>query len=166
MDAVGRVEDVLAIAAYIQALARRSAHPQTRPWRPALEDQVVRENKWQAVRHGLAAQIVDPRAGGGSCSLSSRILATLDDLVPAAEELGTLPHLEHLERLVRHGSGAERQLAAYECAGDVRAAARSIAEETDSTDPPPRLTNRVAWRTEPARTGQDSSRALARERFS
>jgi glutamate---cysteine ligase / carboxylate-amine ligase len=131
MDAVGRVEDVIAIAAYIQALAWRSAHPQTRPWRSALEDQVVRENKWQAVRHGLAAQIVDPRAGGGSCSLSSWILATLDDLVPVAEELGTLPYLEHLERLVGRGSGAERQLVAYECAGDVRAAARSIAEETD-----------------------------------
>ena len=81
----------------------------------------MREGKWQAVRHGLDAVVFDGQ--GRPVALRDRILRTLDGLGAARE-------LEDVERIVRLGSGADRQLAVFAETDDVRAVTASIARET------------------------------------
>jgi carboxylate-amine ligase len=127
MDAVARVEDAVALAAYVQALVLRFAREPRPPRAGALDDALLAESKWQAVRHGLDATVVRE----GRCGpLADEILRTLEELAPAADELGSASQLARVERIVREGTGADRQLAVYAESGDIGAVARSIVEET------------------------------------
>jgi carboxylate-amine ligase len=128
MDAVERVEDAIALAAYVQALVKSVADAPTPPPPSPLEDELVRENKWQAIRHGLDATVI--AADGSTMPIRDQILRTLDELVETAVGLGSGAPLLDVERIVRDGSGAARQLALYTGSRDLRAVARSIAAES------------------------------------
>ena len=86
MDAVERLEDAVALAAYVQALVKRAVEAPAPPPPTALEDAIVRENKWQAIRNGLKATVI--AADGRSMPIRTQILRTLDELGDAAAELG------------------------------------------------------------------------------
>ncbi len=128
MDAVERLEDAVALAGYLQALVKLAVEAPTLPPPTALEDAIVRENKWQAIRYGLDATVIG--SDGGSMPIRTHILRTLDDLTGAAAELGGEGALHGIERIVRSGTGADRQLATFAQRGDLRAVTRSIVEET------------------------------------
>jgi carboxylate-amine ligase len=128
MDALERVEDAIALTGYVQALVKRAAEAAPPPPPTALEDALVRENKWQAIRHGLQATLVG--AGAAPIPIRDNILSTLDDLAEVALELESEAALLGIERIVRAGTGAERQLAVFATTADVRAVTRTIAEET------------------------------------
>lgn len=128
MDAVARIEDAIALAALVQALVKRAAESPAPPQPDAIEDALTRENKWLAIRYGLDATLVD--ADATAVPIRDHILSSLDDLAPHGAELGTEPLLLEIERIVRSGTGADRQLAAFADTGDVRAATRNIAAET------------------------------------
>jgi gamma-glutamyl:cysteine ligase YbdK (ATP-grasp superfamily) len=86
MDAVERVEDATALAAYVvQALVKRAAEAPPPPPQSALEDALVRENKWQAIRYGLDATVIDATAT--PTPFRDRILQTLDYLARTTAEL-------------------------------------------------------------------------------
>jgi carboxylate-amine ligase len=132
MDAVGRIEDAVALAAFVQALVARyrAAHESGRPLaehHPTL----TRENKWRAERYGLRASVIDLDAGG-PMPLTAMVERTLRDVAPHAREVGCERELEGIRRILRDGTGADRQLAVYAATGDVRAVAREIAELTRS----------------------------------
>jgi carboxylate-amine ligase len=128
MDAVERVEDAVALAAYVQALVKRAAEgPRLSP-SSALEGALLRENKWQAIRYGLEAAIVG--ADAAPTPIRSQILRTLDELSEAASELDSDTALLGIEQIVRAGTGAERQLAVFAATADIRAVTRMIAAET------------------------------------
>ena len=128
MDAVERVEDAIALAAYVQALVKRAAEaPPPPPWN-ALEGALVRENKWQAIRYGLEAAVIGAHAE--PIPIRSQILSTLDELGDAAHELESETELLGIEQIVRAGTGAERQLAVFAATADIRAVTRAIAAET------------------------------------
>ena len=127
MDAVERIEDAIAIAAYVQALVRRAAEASPPPPPSALEDALVRENEWQAIRFGLEARVVGANA---AIPIRDDILRTLDDLTRTAAELKSENALLGVERIVRAGTGADRQLAIFAQTGDLRAVTRTIADET------------------------------------
>jgi carboxylate-amine ligase len=131
MDAVERVEDAVALAGYVQALVKRAVEGPAQPHPSALEDELVRENKWQAVRHGLDGRVI--AADGRVVPIRDHVLQTLDDLVETAESLDGESALRGIERIVREGTAADRQLATYADACDLRAVARAIAERTAST---------------------------------
>ena len=128
MDAVERAEDAVALAAYVQALVKRAL--EAVPPRPpsAVEDALVRQNKWQAIRFGLGATVI--AADGSVLPIREQILRTLDDLAETAADLDIEGPLSEVERIVRAGAGSDRQLALFERTGDVRLVAQSIAEET------------------------------------
>jgi carboxylate-amine ligase len=128
MDAVAQLEDAVALAAYVQALVKRAVEAPEPPPPSALEDAIVRENKWQAIRHGLDATVI--AADGWPLPVREHVLRTLDELADAAAELGGEAALQGIERIVRGGTGADRQLAAFAESGDLRSVTRSIAEET------------------------------------
>jgi carboxylate-amine ligase len=128
MDAVGRVEDAIALTAYVQALVRRAAEaPPPLPPSP-LDDALVRENKWQAIRYGLDAIVVD--ADKPPIAVRDRILRTVDELAPVAAELGSEEALLGIESIVRGGAGADRQLASFAESADLHTVTRAIADET------------------------------------
>ena len=128
MDAVERVEDAIAQTAYEQALVKRAAEAPPPPPQSALEDALVRENKWQAIRYGLDATIID--ADGTPIPIRDHILLTLDELAQTATELESEPTLLEIERIVRAGTGADRQLATFAETADVRSVTGRIAAET------------------------------------
>jgi carboxylate-amine ligase len=131
MDAVERVEDAIALAAYVQALVKRAVQAAPPPPPSVLEDALLRENKWQAIRYGLEATVLDATAG--PIPIRDHILSTLDELAEIAAELESEPMLPAIERIVRVGSGADRQLAAFAETGDVTEVARMVAAETRGT---------------------------------
>ena len=131
MDAVERIEDAIAIAAYVQALVKRAAEAPPPPPPSALEDALVRENEWQAIRFGLEAQVIG--ANAAPIPIRDHILRTLDDLARAAADLESEAALLDVERIVRAGTGADRQLAIFAQTADLRAVTRTIADETRGT---------------------------------
>jgi carboxylate-amine ligase len=130
MDAVTRVDDAVALAAYVQALvryhaARLEAGETGRTSHPAL----THESKWRAARFGLAATVDDAR-GDGPAPVTRLIERTLEEIAPHARELGGDAALEGIRRILRDGNGADRQLRCYAATGDSVAVARDIAAAT------------------------------------
>jgi carboxylate-amine ligase len=106
----------------------RAAEAPSPPEASALEEALLSENKWQAIRYGLEAAVVG--ADAGPTPIRGRILRSLDDLADAAAELESEAALSDIEQIVHAGTGAERQLAVFATKADVRAVARSITAET------------------------------------
>ena len=129
MDAVGRVEEAIALAAYVQALVRcYAAADEDGDAVVESHPAIAQENKWRAARYGLAATVVDP-VGGGPAPVTRLVERTLAMLEPHARELGCERELEGIDGILRDGNGAVRQLRAY-AGGDVRAVARAIVDVT------------------------------------
>jgi carboxylate-amine ligase len=130
MDAVSPVEDAVALAAYVQALVKRyadrfDAGDPLPPAHPVL----VGENKWRAIRYGLAATVIDV-AEGGVLPVRRAVVRTLRALEPVARELGSLSLLGGVARILRAGNGTDRQLRVYAVNHDPRDVVRDIAERT------------------------------------
>jgi carboxylate-amine ligase len=125
MDAVTRVEDAVALAAYVQALVHHYASAPAGRCHPVIAD----ENKWQSARYGLDATVSDPGMRG-PVRLRELIARTLDAIAPSAAILGCERELSGIERILRNGNGASRQLETFAATGDARAVARDIAVRT------------------------------------
>jgi len=104
----------MALAAVIQAIVVKLHKLQNqnmsfRIYRRRLID----ENRWRASRYGLDGRMID---FGREVEADTRDL--LDELLEfiAAEvdELGTGGEIAHVEKIIREGTGADRQLAAWE----------------------------------------------------
>ncbi len=127
MDAVSRLDDAVALAAYVQCLVRHYSEIDP-PWRhPAL----VAENRWRAVRWGLDAQLIDlgedaPRRVPVARLVRRRLRA----LAPLARELGCEAELDEVRRILERGNGAMRQLLVFAANHDAADVARDIAERT------------------------------------
>ena len=132
MDAVARLDDAVALAAYVQALVKWAAEAPPPPPQNALEDALVRENTWQATRYGLDAIVVDAEAN--RTPIREHILSTLDDLLATSAELGSEAALLDIERIVYADTGADRQLATFARSADLRVVTRQIAAETCAGD--------------------------------
>jgi carboxylate-amine ligase len=127
MDAVSRVEDAVALTAYVQALvARYVAADQAGEALTVGHPVLTHENKWRAARYGLQATVID-LARGGHVPIARLIERTLREVAPHARAVGCDRELEGVRRILRDGNGADRQLAVYAAAGDPREVARDIA---------------------------------------
>ena len=131
-DAQSRVEDTIAMAAVMQAVVvklhkLRAQNVTFRNYPRRLID----ENRWRAARYGLDGKLID---FGRKCEMDERDLLheMLEFIAPEAEELGTRAELAHIERIIREGTGADRQLAVWEKTHDLKAVVDHIMEETYS----------------------------------
>src|SRR2546427_4462376 len=129
-DAQTRVDDTLAMAALIQAIIAKLykllRHNTTfRVYRRRLLD----ENRWRASRYGIEGKLID---FGRETEVETRSL--LDELLSfistEVSELGSEREMAHIERIIREGTGADRQLAAWEHAQDMKAVVDHIVGET------------------------------------
>ncbi|QOY94003.1 glutamate--cysteine ligase [Massilia sp. UMI-21] len=98
------VERAAALAAYLQALCR---HLLTRVDAPPVEDDylVYNYNRFQACRFGLEGALTHPKTYA-SVPMREDILATLEQMMPHAEALGSVEALQHLAEAARGGSDA------------------------------------------------------------
>jgi carboxylate-amine ligase len=129
-DAQSRVDDTLAIAALIQAIVARlykllSQNITFRVYRRRLLD----ENRWRASRYGLDGKLID---FGRETEVETRSLLNelLEFVSTEVDELGSAREMSHIERIMREGTGADRQLATWERTQDMKAVVDGIVEET------------------------------------
>ena len=134
MDVQTRIEDTLALAAYVQCLVKqlldqiKAGHPV-----PKHQRMLMAENKWLAARYGLDAPLMD-LAAGKRVKLPARTLARrrLRELKPIARQLGCVRQLARIEFMLDKGTGAARQLQVFNANRDIVEVAREIADATEA----------------------------------
>ncbi len=133
-DAVTRLEDVVAIAAYFQALVKLlSEQVEAGEEVPAYHRALTTENKWLVARHGLEAPVMDLRTGDDErVSVAELIRRTVRELEPHARELGSERELAGIEEILARGTSADSQLRAWDESQDIVAVARELAVETEA----------------------------------
>jgi carboxylate-amine ligase len=135
-DAVTRLEDAVAIAAYCQALVKQlSERYDAGEEIPSYHRILTTENKWLAARYGLDAPVMDLATGSRIRSpIAKLVRRTLRDLEPHARELGSERELEGIAALLGRGNSAERQLRVYNANRDIVEVVRAIADATEPAD--------------------------------
>ena len=132
-DAVTRVEDAVALAAYCQALVKHySERHEAGREIPSYHRILTSENKWLAARYGLEAPLMDLVTGRRNrVPVAQLVRRSLRELEPHARELGSERELEAVREILGRGNGAERQLRVFNANRDIVEVAREIAEETE-----------------------------------
>lgn len=129
-DAQSRVDDTLAIAGLIQAVISKLfklLHRNTtfRLYRRRLLD----ENRWRATRYGIEGRLID---FGRETEVETRSLLNelLEFISTEVNELGSQREMAHIERIMREGTGADRQLGVFAKTQDIKAVVDQIVAET------------------------------------
>ena len=133
-DAVTRVEDAVAIAAYCQALVKQLCERYDEGEEiPSYHRILTSENKWLAARYGLEAPIMDlASASRNRIPVARLIRRTVRELRPHAADLGSERELEGVLEILARGSSADRQLRIYSANRDIVEVAHAIADATES----------------------------------
>jgi carboxylate-amine ligase len=130
-DAQSRVDDTIALAALMQAivvklhkLRRQNVTFRSYPRR------LLDENRWRASRYGIDGKLID---FGRKCEMDERDLLheMLEFIEPEVDELGSRAEIAHIERIIREGTGADRQLMVWERTQDMKAVVDQIVAETN-----------------------------------
>jgi len=129
-DGQTRVENVAALAALIQSLvATLGSAFECDEEIAASPDLLLEENRWRALRDGLAARLID-LDGDGERPAPAAIRELVERCAPAAEALGCAEELELVDEILGRGNGADEQRRVNEETGSLVAVARRLAEET------------------------------------
>jgi carboxylate-amine ligase len=132
-DAVTRVEDAVAIAAYCQALVKQLCESYDAGEQiPSFHRILTSENKWLAARYGLEAPVMDLATGRRNrMPIAQLVRRTLREIEPHARELGSDRELEEVKALLVRGNSAERQLRIWNANHDIVEVAHEIANATE-----------------------------------
>ena len=132
-DAITRLEDVVAVVAYCQALVKLLSERFERGEEiPSYHRILTTENKWLAGRYGLEAPLMDLATGlRNRIPIRRLIRRTLKEIEPHARELGSERELEGIEGILRHGNGADRQLRVFNANRDIVEVVSEIADATE-----------------------------------
>jgi carboxylate-amine ligase len=129
-DVTPRIEDAIAIAALAQAVVVKLHYLYTKNMGYRMYPRaLIEENKWRAARWGVEGNLIDfgKQAEVPMRELGEELLDFVDDVV---DDLGSRESLAPIERILREGTSAERQLKTYAETGDLKAVVRQIVEET------------------------------------
>jgi carboxylate-amine ligase len=129
-DAQSRVDDTMALAAVIQAIVAKLhkllyQNTTFRVYRRRLID----ENRWRASRYGLDGRLID---FGRETEVDTRELLgeLLDFIGTEVDELGSQEEMAHIEKIMREGTGADRQIGAWEREHNMHDVVDLIVDET------------------------------------
>ena len=129
-DAQSRVDDTLAIAALIQAVIAKlyKLQRQNMSFR-IYRRRLIDENRWRASRYGIGGKLID---FGREAEVDTRSLLNelLEFVSTEVNELGSEKEMAHVERIMREGTGADRQLAVWERTQDMKAVVDQLVHET------------------------------------
>ena len=134
MDAITRVEETVALAAYVQALVKHySELYDAGKEMPSYHRILVSENKWLGARYGLEAPLMDLATGRRNrVPVAQLIRRALRDIEPHARELGSERELDGIRDILGRGNGADRQLRVFNANRDILEVAREISEATEA----------------------------------
>jgi carboxylate-amine ligase len=137
-DAVTRVEDAVALAAFCQALVKMySEHYAVGREIPSYHRILTTENKWLAARYGLAAPVMDLATGRRNrVPVAQLVRRTLEEIEPHARELGSDRELEGIREILVKGNGSDRQRRVWNANRDIVEVVREIAEATEAAAAP------------------------------
>ncbi len=126
-----RVDETLALAALIQATAVKlfRLHEKNQSWRQ-YSRALLMENKWRASRYGIGGALIDfgHEREVDERTLLSEYLDWVDDVL---DELGSREAVDHVRWILENGTGADRQIQAWEKAGrDLQAVVDFMITET------------------------------------
>ena len=138
MDAVTRVEETVALTAYVQALVKHYAERfDSGAELPSFHRILISENKWLGARYGLEAPVMDLATGRRNrVPVAQLIRRTLRDIEPHARELGAERELEGIKDILAKGNGADRQLRVFNANRDIVEVASEIADATEAAARP------------------------------
>jgi carboxylate-amine ligase len=129
-DVPMRVDETIALAALIQAVTAKlykliRMNLGFRLYRRLL----LNENKWRAARYGITGKLIDfgKQEEVPCADLIHELLAFVDDVV---DELGCREEIDYIHEILRHGTGADRQLEIWNQSNDMKAVVDYIVEET------------------------------------
>jgi len=112
-DAVPRIQDVVGLAALVQAFVADllASYKQGDEIAPA-SHLLICENRWRAARFGTKAELIDYPTGK-MLPLAALVDRLCDRLARHAAQLGSVDHLDRICKMALCGSSAESQLAAW-----------------------------------------------------
>jgi glutamate---cysteine ligase / carboxylate-amine ligase len=134
MDAVTRVEETVALAAYVQALVKYySEQFDAGKELPSYHRILTTENKWLGARYGLEAPVMDLATGRRNrVPIAQLIRRALRAIEPHARELGSERELEGIREILGRGNGADRQLRIFNANRDIVEVTREISDATEA----------------------------------
>jgi carboxylate-amine ligase len=134
MDAISRVEDTTALAAYVQGLVKHYSEAYDAGHDlPSYHRILTTENKWLAARYGLEAPVMDLLTGRRNrVPVAQLVRRALREIEPHARELGSERELEGIRDILARGNGADRQLRVFNANRDIVEVVSQIAEATEA----------------------------------
>jgi carboxylate-amine ligase len=130
-----RIDETLCLAAIFQAVTYKlwKLYDANLDWRH-YRRMLINENKWRAARFGLDGKLIDlgKKIEVSTPSLIVELLEFIDDVVV---ELGVKEEVLYVHEILRHRTGADRQLAVYEKTRDLKAVVQYIVDETKAGIP-------------------------------
>ena len=133
-DAVTRVEDAVAIAAYCQALVKHYSERFDEGLEiPSYHRILTTENKWLAARYGLEAPVMDLATGRRNrVPVAQLVRRTLRDITSHAQDLGAERELEGIGEILGRGNSADRQRRVFNANRDIVEVVHEIADATEA----------------------------------
>jgi len=129
-DCVTKVDEVIAIAALIQAVVAKliRLRKSNQTWR-IYRRGLIAENKWRAIKDGIDGELIDfgQEKPVPLRFLMDELLEIIDDVV---DELGTRREVEYVRTMLKNGTSADRQLRKYHETKSLEAVVDMLAEET------------------------------------
>jgi carboxylate-amine ligase len=137
-DAVTRMEDAVALAAFCQALVKSYSERYDADERiPSYHRILTTENKWLAARYGLEAPVMDLATGRRNrIPVAQLVRRTLKEIEPHARELGADAELEGIREILARGNGSDRQRRVWNANRDLTEVVREIADATEAATVP------------------------------
>jgi carboxylate-amine ligase len=125
------MDDTIAIAALCQAVIAKlfQLHSENLTFRH-YSRALIMENKWRAARYGIDGKLID-FGKQKEVPVRDLIHEILDFVAPAAEQLGSTHELEHIERILRNGTAADRALRVHAETNDFAKVVDHMIQETE-----------------------------------
>ena len=112
-DMCTRIDEVVAIAAVIQALVAKllQLRQNNLSWRQYRQHH-IQENKWRAMRYGIHGKMIDfgKKEEVPMRFLALELLELIDDVV---DDLGSRDEVEYIHTILKEGTSADRQIRVY-----------------------------------------------------
>ncbi len=116
-DLPARFSDILALVAFVQGLVVHIVEEREEHFPFSL--QILRANKWQAVRHGLEGRFIDPTGWLSKNGMPTKkaIESVLKMISPYTNSLQSTSYLEKIERILSEGTSGTNQKRIYAKSG-------------------------------------------------
>lgn len=118
-DACTDVRDALCIANLFRCVVRAAVrNPSLGRARMSTTRLLIEENRWQAKRHGIAAQFIDEFGSGERLAFADRLEQLLALIAEDVAHFGCEDAIEHARLILERGTSADLQVAEFKRARD------------------------------------------------